>query len=175
MMLPTATVKEPLGSATVSRPNKRLQGTHNSKRSAAVVRPLSRGVRLHMNSPLYASADRLRFASWLAIAAWALLLVVIVHFILSVISPLRAVWGINDLVFISVLCLFLVFALSYVLVAYGLQCPSCGRRFLVQGIGAKHSNASRIFGMDHWASAIVDVVRRGQCICMYCGAKICTR
>jgi len=94
----------------------------------------------------------------------------------ALLAFLQATWTQKpDLVSISVFFLFLVVALSYALIAYGLRCPSCGRRFLLESAGAKHSNARRTFGMDHWASAIVDVFRKGHCLCMYCGAKIRTR
>jgi hypothetical protein len=128
-----------------------------------------------MDNQTYANADRLRLASWSAAAAWALLLVLIVHFALSAFSPLRATWPANDLVFATLLCLFLVSALVYCLLALSLRCPSCGRRFLVEWFGPKHPNAHRLSGMDHWASAVVDVLRRGYCSCMHCGTTIRVR
>jgi hypothetical protein len=144
-------------------------------RRAASGARLNRNVRLHMDNQTYANADRLRLASWFVVVAWALLLVLIAYFALSAFSPLRATWPANDLVFVILLCLFLASALAYCFLALSLRCPSCGRRFLVEWLGPKHPNARRLFGMDHWASAIVDVLRRGHCSCMHCGSTISVR
>ena len=60
----------------------------------------------------------------------------------------------------------------FALAAFFTRCPECHRKFLVQTYQGKIFGARTGFGLDLWASAVIDILRWGSCSCMYCGRRI---
>ena len=104
--------------------------------------------------------------------AWALLALLILQFIAALVWRESSSAFLAPGTFIAVLATFIAVAVLYALLAFRLRCPQCARRFLVETLGPKHRDARTCLGMDHWATAVVDVLRHGQCVCMYCGTRI---
>jgi hypothetical protein len=122
-----------------------------------------------MDEPLHPQASRISLAAWLVVGAWCLLAVLVIWLILAYLPSLRGAWFLEGSVFMGILSIFITFAIIYAFLAFTFRCQSCGKRFFVESFGTKHRDARRIWGMDHWASAVIDVLRRGECTCMGCG------
>lgn len=123
-----------------------------------------------MTDAKHPHAARVRVAAWLAVTAWCVLAVLILQFGLAQFQSLRGTWPFVGQVTLALLVAVVAFALSYLALAISIRCQSCGKRLFVEMPGPKYSEASRVLGMDHWASMVVNVVRQGQCACMYCGS-----
>lgn len=59
----------------------------------------------------------------------------------------------------------------YMLMAQVLRCQSCGKKILVQQLGEKPSSVRSVWGMDAWASTVVNVVKSKRFSCMHCGQE----
>ena len=128
-----------------------------------------------MSHVLHPQARLAIIAAWLVIGAWCVLALLIVQLILGQFQAVRGAWFLEASIFVSLLSALIVLGVFYALLAFSLRCQACGKRFYVEAPGPKDSNARRIFGMDHWASAVIDILRRGKCTCMYCGALVRVR
>src|SRR5436190_290034 len=113
---------------------------------------------------------RVVFTAWLVVAAWCVLGLIIVLVCLAQFQGLRSAWPFQPAVFVSLFSVLVGLGIVYLGFAIAVRCPSCARRLFVELPGRKHLSASRIWGMDHWASSVVDVLRQGHCTCMYCGS-----
>lgn len=128
-----------------------------------------------MNEALHPRATLVVVAAWLVVAAWCLLALLIVQFGLSQFQSLRGTWPFAASVTVLILAAFVAVGFAYVVFAILLRCPACGRRFFIEMPGPRHPKVSRVWGMDHWASSVVTVLRKGQCGCMSCGFVIRVR
>ena len=128
-----------------------------------------------MTTGRHRAAGRIVATAWLVAASWALLALLIVQFAAAYVYSENTSWFLSGDAFILILFCFIALAATYLVLALSLQCEACGRRFLVEDLGPKHPSATRLLGMDRWASAILGILRRGQCTCMYCGAHIATK
>ena len=123
-----------------------------------------------MADSTHPQAARVVAAAWLVVLGWCLLGVLIFQFALAQLQSLRGTWPFVASVTTALLVAVVALGLTYLALAVSIRCQSCGKRLLVEMRGDKHPRASRVWGMDHWASAIVNVLRQGQCTCMYCGS-----
>lgn len=122
---------------------------------------VSKSVRSHRHGVLALVACYLAGVSWVLLSA--LILIMVAGFI----SHSDAL----TMPFVLLLSAFMFSASGYCVAAVAVRCSSCGRRFLIETPGAKHAKASRVWGFDHWATSIVEILRRGRCTCMYCGVE----
>jgi hypothetical protein len=128
-----------------------------------------------MDDSRHPQASRVVLAAWVVVGAWCALALLIVQIILGQFPALRGIWILEAPAFLASLSSLVILAVVYAWFALTLRCQSCGKRFFVEFSGAMHPDSRRIWGMDHWASAVVDVLRRGECTCMSCGALVRVR
>jgi|RhiMethySRZTD1v2_1073278.scaffolds.fasta_scaffold124939_1 hypothetical protein len=126
-----------------------------------------------MADSVHPQATRVVIAAWLVVLAWCSLAFLILQFALAHFQALNGTWPFVASVTTALLVAVVALGLTYVALAVSIQCQSCGKRLFVEMRGEKRPRASRVWGMDHWASAIVNVLRQGQCTCMYCGSVRC--
>ena len=125
-----------------------------------------------MTSPHQLTEPRLLLAAWLVVAAWGFLGALMIQIGVAQFASTRESWLLGSDAAGGVLALFLAFGGAYAVEAWSIKCPNCGGRLLVERFGPKHPAAMRIWAMDHWASAVVSILRKGQCTCMHCGALV---
>ena len=106
-------------------------------------------------------------ASGFIFIAWALLLLFFVFLLFGSLGKMRG----PDWLIVGTLWAFVASALAYAIVAFQLRCPSCNRRFLVESLAQKHPHARKLKGIDHWATTVIDIVKRKKFTCMYCGQE----
>ncbi|SRR6266436_8255915 len=123
-----------------------------------------------MNGPTHPHAPQVVVAAWLVVAAWCVLAFLVAQFSLAQIQALRGTWPFEASVTAVLLAVFVGLAIAYLAFAIIIRCEFCGKRLFLEVPGPKHPRASRVWGMDHWASSVVNVLRHGQCTCMYCGS-----
>ena len=128
-----------------------------------------------MDEPIHPSASIVVVAAWLVAAAWGVMAVLIVQFSLAQVPSLRGTWPFEASVTADLLAVFVCLALAYLVLATVIRCQSCGKRLFFEGLDSEYPHASRIWGMDRWASSVVNVLRCGECTCMHCGALVRVR
>lgn len=97
---------------------------------------------------------------------WVLLGASIILFLIGISTK-----SIDADVIVAAFKLFLVNAIVALTLASIQKCQNCGRRFLVEHPGVKHSNAVKFGKMDYWSSAVIDILKNGEFTCMYCGVR----
>jgi predicted DNA repair protein MutK len=107
------------------------------------------------------------FACYLVALSWVELIALIVVMTAGFITHSQAL----TTPFIVFLVALIFTVAIYVGVALSIRCSSCGRRMLIETLGAKHPKAKKVLGLDHWASNVVNVIRVGRFNCMYCGVE----
>ena len=121
---------------------------------------------------MHPKASQIVIAAWLAIAAWTALALFIILFGLAQFQSLRGTWPFKASIATALLVAVVCFGATFFALAVPIRCHACGRRLFVETEAPKHPGASRVFGMDHWASSVVNIVRRRQCNCMHCGSLV---
>lgn len=125
-----------------------------------------------MDEPRHPQSSQIVSAAWFAVAAWATLALFIILFGLAQFQSLRGTWLFEASIVAVVLTAFVCFGAAFIVLAVPIRCQACGKRLFVETSAPKHPRASRVFGMDHWASSVVNIVRHSQCNCMNCGSLI---
>jgi hypothetical protein len=125
-----------------------------------------------MNERRHPRALQIVVSAWLAIAAWVAIALFLVLVLLEQLQSLRGSWSIDASVAIALIASFCCFAAAYIALAVSLRCQACGKRLFVETFSPAHPRASRVWGMNHWASCLVHIVRHGQCNCMHCGSLV---
>jgi hypothetical protein len=128
-----------------------------------------------MEQALHPRSSRVVLAARLVASAWCVLAVLIAWLVASQFPPLRGAWFLEGAVFMGILFALFSLAIAYGCLALTLRCQSCGKRFFVEFPSKRHPGARRVWGMDHWATAVMDVLRRGECTCMGCGQPVRVR
>src|ERR1051325_2951544 len=123
-----------------------------------------------MADSVHPQATRVVIAAWLVVLALCSLAFLILQFALAHFQALNGTWPFVASVTIALLVAVVALGLTYVALAVSIRCQSCGKRLFVEIRGEKRPRASRVWGMDRWACAIPNVLRQGQCTCMYCGS-----
>jgi len=114
-------------------------------------------------------AARLAFAAWLALA------LLVMQIGLSLFITPADLWLLHRNAFATILFLVIAFSFGYLVAAFGVKCAICGHRIFIEHPGQKHANSTRVWFMDRWASAVVELLRFGHCTCMYCGSTLQVR
>ena len=123
-----------------------------------------------MDETTHPRAAQIVVAAWLIVAAWCALAFLIAQFALAQLQSLHGAWPFEASVTATLLALLVGLGIAYLAFAISIRCQSCGKRLFLEVPGPKHPRASRVWGMDRWASSVVNVLRQGQCTCMYCGS-----
>jgi DNA-directed RNA polymerase subunit RPC12/RpoP len=110
---------------------------------------------------------RILAACWLAVLSWGELVVVVVLLLLGLVTKRAEL----NTVFVLTIGLLVSTVALYVLTALPLRCTHCGRRFLLETMGAKAARARKRGSLDYWATAVIDGILLRRVTCMYCGTE----
>lgn len=105
-------------------------------------------------------------ACWLALGVRAVLVLGLLAIPLVLVSQ-----ALGEYIYVGVLGAFVITMGVYMILAAGLRCPACGRRFLVERHGQRHPDARRVPPFSLWGTVISDVIRRREFTCMYCSVR----
>lgn len=66
---------------------------------------------------------------------------------------------------------FAATVIAYAVIGYPLRCAACGHRILGETVGPKAPSGRMVSGLNAWAAAVVDILRRRRFRCPACGAE----
>jgi hypothetical protein len=66
----------------------------------------------------------------------------------------------------------IILGLAVLLLSIFVYCPHCGRRLLLRSRGERSISRAHFRRVDSWASAVVEVLVRQACYCIYCARKV---
>lgn len=111
-----------------------------------------------------ATRGRLLTLCWLTILTRVVVLGGLVMFAVACVNR----WDLETL-YITVGSMIVVTFASYLYLAYVLRCSSCGARFFINTGRAKHPAARKAKYGDYWGTLVLDILRHGHFVCVYCG------
>jgi hypothetical protein len=103
-------------------------------------------------------------ASWLAVLARILVIVALIGTVVAVLH--YEIWTLLYLVLLSAV---VVVWGGYLGLAISLRCPACRQHFFIEKRGPKHAAARKAQYFDYWGTTVLDIIRRREFTCMYCG------
>jgi hypothetical protein len=111
--------------------------------------------------------SRLALADAMVVAiAWLLLAMIPLSLLLTKSFPA----GVGSLLVIN-FAAFMITGITHVVLSFSHECPSCGKHPTIQGFGAVHPNSIGQSALTGWSGVVVNILRRRQLICIYCGSE----
>lgn len=111
----------------------------------------------------YPQSKIIRLDSYSVAAAWTSLALAAVLYVLFLaglpLVPLLFAAG----------ALYVLSLVAHLALAFAHKCAECSKHPTIQGFAQVHPHASSS-GIDSWAGVVKGVIKRGQFVCIHCGA-----
>jgi hypothetical protein len=114
--------------------------------------------------PVFSKGRRLVWSCWLVVVVCCLVLLLVVMMIAGALGL-----AFTRQAFVLALAILMSCGFLVIVVESTFRCDHCNRRFMIEGSGSKHPRAHRRGTMNHWGSAVIDILRERTFTCMYCG------
>ena len=111
---------------------------------------------------------RILFACNTLIIAWLLIIAFVIFFVIGVIhgTGVSLAWMAGTVLFGSVGA-----GATYLYFAFSLRCEICNHKLFIETPGPIHPTATKVWHLDYWPSAVIEVVLRRNLTCMHCGKR----
>jgi hypothetical protein len=118
----------------------------------------------------YPFASRIRADAYAVVAAWALMLLCAVLWLLGSVARLPVREALS-----YAFSAFLIVAAIHVVLAFTHKCPVCSKHPTVQGFKPVHPDSVAQSRLTGWSGVVISVLRRRQLICIHCGTRFDVR